>query len=686
MHPLDLERRFGPAMKSKLLRLENIFRSIFEHAPVGIFQSSVAGRLINANPRLAKMFGYDTPEEMIAAGKDIAGCFYANPAERGRLIRKVLALGENQYHKQDVVFNRRDGSQMIGSIQKRAVRNPDGTVSFVEGFIEDITKRKEAEAALQTSEQRFRLFMDNSPAFAWIKDKQGKYVYLNKTYEQRFGVRLRDWHGKTDYEVWPAKVAKVFRKNDLAVLAKGRSAEMIEQGVYSDGSQFVGLVVKFPIRDNAGNQYVGGIGLDITEYQKAQEALQVSERRLLLALDASNAGTWSWDVASNTSTWDDRYHRLYGFKPREKRTFNAWISRVHIEDRKRLLKRIEVVTKASGEDEWNEEFRAVIPGVGERWMFGLGRVERDEKGRAKRMIGLNLDITNRKHAEAELAKSKAELQTANHQLLTINAKLVMLSEELQEYNANLEQRVLERTNQLRKLAIELTESEERERIRIANLLHDELQQILTGAKLRIGAMSHRKDCQFIRKDLRRIEQIISSGSALARGLSHELDPKILHDFGLLAALDWLTRWMKENHGLTVRIKPHPAVDRVGEKMKLFLFQSVRELLFNVVKHAGVKQARLIMRHTGGNRLEIIVSDRGKGFNVPNGKSSRPPTTGSGFFSIRERLELMGGYLELKSAPGRGSQICLHVLIPKRRDATAPIRDSQLWAVQRKHRK
>jgi PAS domain S-box-containing protein len=144
--------------------------------------------------------------------------------------------------------------------------------------------------------------------------------------------------------------------------------------------------------------------------QSAEAALRVSEAHLQLALDASNAGTWSWDVAGNRSNWDERYHRLYEFRPREKPSFELWLNRVHPQDREALLARIQALAKPGGGDAWNEEFRVLLPGKGERWMAGMGRVERDEHGQARRFIGINLDITARKRIEEALRKSEARFR------------------------------------------------------------------------------------------------------------------------------------------------------------------------------------------------------------------------------------------------------------------------------------
>ena len=107
------------------------------------------------------------------------------------------------------------------------------------------------------------------------------------------------------------------------------------------------------------------------ELQAANEALSTSETRLRLALSLER-GTWSWDVARTKSAWDDRCHELYGLEPHEPRSFEAWIGRVHPEDRDRLLARIQTLIQPGGSDVWNEEFRILHPAKGERWMGGLG--------------------------------------------------------------------------------------------------------------------------------------------------------------------------------------------------------------------------------------------------------------------------------------------------------------------------
>lgn len=141
-------------------------------------------------------------------------------------------------------------------------------------------ERARTEVALKASEERFRMFMDNSPANAWIKDEQGRYVYLSRTYEKSLGVRKEDRLGKTDFELWPREVAEQFRKNDLAVLAYNQAMDMVEEVANPDGSRHYWWNFKFPLTGPTGLRYIAGIGVNITDRKQAEDALQKSKIEL----------------------------------------------------------------------------------------------------------------------------------------------------------------------------------------------------------------------------------------------------------------------------------------------------------------------------------------------------------------------------------------------------------------------
>jgi PAS domain S-box-containing protein len=233
---------------------------------------------------------------------------------------------------------------------------------------------------------------------------------------------------------------------------------------------------------------------------------------------------------------------------------------------------------------------------------------------------------------------------------------------LRDLTASLELQVAERNalaelraRQLQALAVDVIEAEEQERARIADLLHDDLQQLLAGARLRLGAAARSPSAA---SELAAVDELLAEALATSRKLSHHLSPAVLHHAGLRAALQWLARDMAEQLGLEVSLELEGIRDLESSPLKTFLFRAVQELLFNVVKHAGVPRARVVVSRTDGH-VTVAVSDEGRGFDFEAVESSGVPD-GFGLLKLRERALVIGGRLEVKSAPGRGSRVTVTV--------------------------
>lgn len=231
------------------------------------------------------------------------------------------------------------------------------------------------------------------------------------------------------------------------------------------------------------------------------------------------------------------------------------------------------------------------------------------------------------------------------------------------FRETLEQKVAERTAvaeiraaQLRELAAQLTRAEQRERRRLAQTLHDHLQQLLVALRLKLGRALARLDLESPRAALEQSDDLLEQALQASRELTVDLSPPVLYEAGLVSALEWLARQMQDKHGLEVSLTAERDVEPVSEEVRIFLFHSVRELLFNAVKHAGVSRAQVALRRAGEDRLEVSVADEGKGFDLE--EAARRPSSGFGLFSLRERLEFLGGRLSLDTAPGRGTRVAL----------------------------
>lgn len=221
---------------------------------------------------------------------------------------------------------------------------------------------------------------------------------------------------------------------------------------------------------------------------------------------------------------------------------------------------------------------------------------------------------------------------------------------------NLEQRSAE----LRDLATELTQAEERERKRLAQAIHDDLQQLLVASKFCAETLACNVQQPALRESAQQLNQFLGEAIESARSLSFELSPPVLHSAGLAKALHYLARRMEMKHGLIVNVATDEKAEPKSEELRVLLFQSTRELLFNVVKHASVRIADVEMCRLKGGFVQIRVSDSGAGFDPEKG-SSENSQNGFGLYSIRGRLGLIGGDLEIKSTPGAGS--CCTITAP-----------------------
>jgi signal transduction histidine kinase len=206
------------------------------------------------------------------------------------------------------------------------------------------------------------------------------------------------------------------------------------------------------------------------------------------------------------------------------------------------------------------------------WAHESVSCQRDKDGRVAYYIAFITDIS----AQVE----------AQHQLQNLTATL-------ENHVARRTALVHKRSEQLRRLAIELITAEHRERRRIAHTLHDHFQQLLVAAKFRVDRAASRMSDETHKRDLRGINELIDETISASRTLAVELSPPVLFDRNFAEALAWLARRFQEQHRFAVEVRADPDAEPTNPKVKVFLFEAARELLFNAVKHAGVKRPKLL---------------------------------------------------------------------------------------------
>ncbi len=392
-----------------------------------------------------------------------------------------------------------------------------------------------------------------------------------------------------------------------------------------------------------GAQSLGGVYMVIAAIVSVREsrvwglqleaALRESEERFRIMADGSPIIIWVMDAEGGVQFVNRTYREFFGVTY-EHVQGRQWQPLLHPDDAGAYME--EFLQSVRERRSFKAEARARRADGQWRWIASHAEPRWSRTREFLGYIGASPDITERKQAEEALRELNA----------TLESKVVQRTRELQH-----------RAGQLQKLTLELSQTEDRERRRIAEILHEDLQQQITGARFHLTLLrrrARRSPAQQMMVD--QIDDMLREAVEKSRSLSHDLSPAVLHMNDLTEVLRWLAHHVWEKHGLTVHVHVLGEATLQSEALAIFLFRAAQEMLFNVVKHAKVQEAGIRARRMG-RCMGLSVSDRGRGFDPKDLRE----TPGLGLFSIRERVELLGGRMKIRSSKGRGTTF--HIVVP-----------------------
>ena len=382
--------------------------------------------------------------------------------------------------------------------------------------------------------------------------------------------------------------------------------------------------------------------VDVSDRVGVKQSLAASETRSSLAVSAAGAGTWEWDPSTKVLVWSSDHFLLLGLSDAVEPSFAEWQRCADPVDRPQLeiLGRHETASL-----EIDLEYKVLLPDGGLRWLRTMGRAVRSPQ-EAPKVVGITLDITS---------------------LKTIEGRLLRLNAALEDRTAEAEASA----SRLRAVIAELARAETREQARLAEILHDHVQQVLVAADMKLAQVMRKSKDADEGAALAQVSAFVREALHRTSLLSRDYNPRILEDAGLLQALEWQASAIKEEFGLLVRVERLTESEPVEHEVRVILFRAVKELLFNVVKHAKTARARVRVARNG-EMLEIEVSDGGVGFDVR--KDTKGPATeatrGQGLPRIRDRILALGGQFRVESVQGVGTRAKL--LVPLQPSGRSPI--------------
>lgn len=485
-------------------------------------------------------------------------------------------------------------------------------------------ERARMEEVLCQSEERLRAIMDNSPALMFLKDMEGRYLLVNRKFEEVFHLQSRNLIGKTDEEIFPSAQAAVFRADDRKVLEAGKPMEFEEVALHDDGPH-TSIVIKFPLVNPQGKcEALCGIATDITDRKRVEEERRKLLNDRLLLLESTGEGIYGVDLRGRCTFVNKAAARMLGYQPeelqgqdmhglihhhrpdgspypwKECRIYAAFLrgQGVHVDN--------EVMWRKDG-----TAFPVVYSSFPVR-----------EQERITGAVAAFTDITERKRTEEQLQNTLGRVRTLSQRLEAVR---------------------------------------EEERTRIARELHDELGVRLTCFKLDLTSLQSLTgdSLLFPRKQMeekiRSMTAEVDATIASVQRLAVELRPGILDDLGLVAAIEWQCQDFEGRSGISCLYKAMQEEIGLDPSCATAAFRICQEALTNVARHAKATFVQVLVAQENGELL-LKIQDDGQGISAAKLTNS----ASLGLLGMRERASSLGGQVEIAGRPGEGTTVTLRL--------------------------
>ncbi|NQU84137.1 MAG: PAS domain S-box protein [Mariniphaga sp.] len=600
-------------IEEKLIASEEKFRQVIENIQLLGLMLNMDGKIIFANDYLLKLSGWKR-EEVI--GKDWLEVFVPNHIKEkiSRIYKEMKNSPEFPAAYEYEVLTR-DGKLLVISWSNMVHYDQNENPISITSIGENISERINYQKALVKNEKRYRsIIEDQTQAIARYKPS-GILNFVNDSFCSQQNKKREEIIGRSIFSIIdPSDLNRVKKK--IESLNKVNPVLTDEHKIIVSGNKIKWYSwTDRAIFDEHGNiaEYQSE-GIDITERKMAEEALQESEKKFRVMVEASPDAVITLDMAGKINYASKRASDLFGFKKAELLVGTEFKDLVAPEHHERIKSKMgKLLTEGTLLD-----VLYIMNRKGGARFFGevSSSLITNKEGEPEGKISIIKDITERKNAESAI----------------------------KAYQQN-----------LRSMASELNLAEEKERRKIAVDLHDDLGQTLAMTRIKLSAIKSKNQNAEIEEHLLEMEKHVTHAIKNSRSLTYELSPPILYEFGLAAAVNWKLEQLLGEHNINTNMEVTDELPELREDLLILLFRAVGELLNNIVKHAQAKNVSVTF-NMDGKCLNILVTDDGKGFDALKPKKKDGHTSGIGLFSLRERLEYFDGTLTIDSNINKGTKV------------------------------
>lgn len=640
-------RRIEKALRES----EERYRSLVKQSSDGvyIFDPKTA-KIIEANNQFKKMLGY-TDEEIAKLSLYDIVIQEKEVIDAG--IKKVLRNGIYIYGLRH--YRCKNGSIIDVEISATLINYSEAQVVMVN--LRNITERRRAERKMKTQATQLQeqaVLLEIADDAIIVLDMQGRIIFWNHGAEERYEWAREEVEGKVAHKVLQTVFPQPLSEIKLKLQNVGRWEGELSQTKRS-GEKIV-VESRWALRRDRNGKPIAimEINNDITERKQVQIALQkskedlemrVAERteelqnandRLLVELNRRKR------IEEMLQKGSERYRNLFVNSP-------LGIYRISADGS--FLMANPTLVRMLGYTSF-DELTSRGPKRKDYEPYYLRRKIKDRLEKEGRVRGFETKWRKPDKSIIFVRENARATKAPDGTILYYEGTIEDISEQKKA-----EEKIQSYQKQLRSLASDLSLAEEKERRRIATMLHDHIGQILAVSKIKLGALLQSTPSDGFLEQLKEVREHVEQAIKYTRSLTFELSPPILYDLGLEAALEWLTEQIKEQQGINCTFETDSNPKPVSDEIRIVLFSATRELLVNIVKHAQAHIAKVTIRRINEN-IVVHVADDGAGFTVSKMNFYLDENKGFGLFSIRERLRHLSGQMDIRSARGKGTRVTL----------------------------